>query len=385
MVKHLYASKKSSLLLIAALLFASLIPSLGAQAKPLWPGARYTDQDREQALERGLQFIGKIASDPKYFERQGYDLLWCFYTISTTARSDKLRAMAREMGVERARQWRHDHPQVPTGDPEELAAFVSGEKSVDLLLGDSDPAIKHQTQEAANRFSALDFLGFDPSLEPPPSSIPISCDGCSRREARYAPCPKCTSKDFRSKYDVWLDALITTYSGDLYGVRLGASYDDVLQWISAMRPYPRAAKIDEDHFDDVIYAITHVVYTLDDYGTYTLSPQSLSREHAYLKRNLRQAIRYNDGELLGEFLDTLRAFGHDESDSDMQAAIDYLLSHQNPDGSWGDPQEEDVYTRYHATWTAIDGLREYAFQKQRTVFPAVLHGSNGKSQRRGTE
>src|SRR5258708_990757 len=187
MVKHLYASKKSSLLLIAALLFASLIPSLGAQAKPLWPGARYTDQDREQALERGLQFIGKfigkIASDPKYFERQGYDLLWCFYTISTTARSDKLRAMAREMGVERARQWRHDHPQVPTGDPEELAAFVSGEKSVDL----------------------------------------------------------------------------------------------------------------------------------------------------------------------------------------------------------GDPQEEDVYTRYHATWTAIDGLREYAFQKQRTVFPAVLHGSNGKSQRCGTE
>src|SRR5258708_9122457 len=104
--------------------------------------------------------------------------------------------MAREMGVERARQWRHDHPQVPTGDPEELAAFVSGEKSVDLLLGDSDPAIKHQTQEAANRFSALDFFGFDPSLEPPPSSLPISSDVCSRREARYSTCPRCTNKTF---------------------------------------------------------------------------------------------------------------------------------------------------------------------------------------------
>src|SRR5258708_40051337 len=286
--------------------------------------------------------------------------------------------MAREMGVERARQWRHDHPQVPTGDPEELAAFVSGEKSVDLLLGDSDPAIKHQTQEAANRFSALDFLGFDPSLEPPPSSIPISCDGCSRREARHAPCPKCTSKDFRSKYAVWLDALIVTYSGKLYGVPLGATYEDVMRWISVMRPYPNASKIDEDHFADVIYAITHVVYTLDDYEYYSLSPRLLPQEHDYLKRNLRRAMRhYKDGEILGEFLDTLRAFGHDESEPDMRAAIEYLLAHQNADGRWGDPDEEDVYTRYHATWTAIDGLREYAFHGERKEFPANIMNANG--------
>ena len=372
--------KKPAFFLVAALLIASSGPSLAAQAKPLWPGARFTDLDREQALERGIQFIGKIASDPKYFERHGYDLLWCFYTISNTSRSETLRAMARELGVERARQWRHDHPQPPTDDAQELANFVSGAKSADLLLGDSDPSLKRQTQEVANHFSAVDFMGFDPRVEPPPSNIPKECDGCSRREARYAPCPHCTGKDFRSKYDVWLDALIATYSADVYGVRLGASYDDVLQWISVMRPYPSASKIDEDHFDDVIYAITHVVYTLDDYGKYSLSPKSLPQEHAYLKRNLQRAIRYGDGELLGEFLDTLRAFGHDESDPDMQAATEYLLAHQNPDGSWGDPQEEDMYTRYHATWTAIDGLREYAFQKERTVFPAALRGRPVKHQ-----
>ncbi|HWX55873.1 MAG TPA: hypothetical protein VN176_14890 [Verrucomicrobiae bacterium] len=371
-VKPFSAIKKPAPLLCAVLISVSFAPGLVGQAKSLWPGARYTDQDREQALERGLQFIGHVASDPEYFVHKGYDLLWCFYTISNTARSEKLRGMAREMGQEYARRWRHGHPDPPTADAVDLFNFVSGTNAADLLLGDSDPMIRLRIQEAVSRFSALDFLAFDPRIEPPPSDIPLSCEHCTRREARHAPCPKCTSKDFRSKYDVWLDALIVTYFGKLYGVELGATYEDVLRWISVMRPYPSPSKLDEDNFHDVVYAITHVVYTLDDYESYSLSPKGLPQEYAYLKHNIRRAMRYGDGEILGEFLDTLRAFGRDENDPDMRAGINYLLSHQNADGSWGDPDEEDFYTRYHATWTAIDGLREYAFHGERTDFPSVL-------------
>jgi hypothetical protein len=378
-VKILHPIKTPALLLSVVLLCASLTANLAAQARPLWPGSHYTDQDRELALERGLQFLGGIADNPKYFARWGHDLIWCFYTISASARSEKVRAMALKMGQEHARQWRHDHPEPPTKDPDELFNFVSGEKSADALLGDSDPALQQRVREAASHFSAVDFLGFDPKIEPPPSDIPESCEGCTRRDARHTPCPKCTSKDFRSKYAVWLDALIVTYSGKLYGVPLGATYEDVMRWISVMRPYPSASRIDEDHFDDIIYAITHVVYTLDDYEYYSLSPQSLPQEHDYLKRNFRRAMhKYGDGEILGEFLDTLRAFGHDESEPDMRAAIEYLLAHQNPDGSWGDADEEDVYTRYHATWTAIDGLREYAFHGERKEFPGSIVNANGE-------
>ncbi len=373
-----YPIKNATVLLTALLLSASLTANVAAQATPLWPGSRYTHQDRELALERGLQFLGRVAAEPKYFARWGHDLIWCFYTISVTAKSEEVRTMARTMGQEHARQWRHDHPEPPTTGADELFNFVSGEKSADLLLGDSDPALRLRVQAAASRFSAVDFLGFDPKIEPPPSDIPASCEGCSAHEARHTPCPKCTSKDFRSKYAVWLDALIITYSGKMYGVPLGATYEDVLRWITVMRPYPQASKMDEDHFDDVVYAITHVVYTLDDYEYYSLSPQRLPQEHEFLKRNLRRAMRrYDDGEILGEFLDTLRAFGHDESEPDMRAAVEYLLRHQNPDGSWGEPNEEDVYTRYHATWTAIDGLREYAFHGERTELPGDMMNTNG--------
>jgi hypothetical protein len=49
----------------------------------------------------------------------------------------------------------------------------------------------------------------------------------------------------------------------------------------------------------------------------------------------------------------------DFSDESIRAGFDFLLSTQNPDGSWGDPKNEDLYSRYHTTWTVIDGLRDY--------------------------
>jgi hypothetical protein len=41
------------------------------------------------------------------------------------------------------------------------------------------------------------------------------------------------------------------------------------------------------------------------------------------------------------------------------------MQEQNDDGSWGDPGEENIRTRCHTTWTAIDGLRAYAWRGER--------------------
>ncbi|HEY6250646.1 MAG TPA: zinc-ribbon domain-containing protein [Candidatus Angelobacter sp.] len=352
-----------------ALVVLAFSPRLNSGDK-LWPGAHYTDQDRNAALERGLQFMYKVASNQEYFSRWGSDLMFCFYTISNTARNQQLREMARKMGQERARQWRREQMHVPVDDPDDLAGFIYGTYSADMLLGDHDSGLKERLRKAARRFSATEFLGFDPRIEPPPSNIPDLCPKCNHRNPRGARvCEKCgTALTFRTPYDTWLDALIKTHEGDSYGVTLGASYPEALRWISKMRPYP-VSHDDEDLFDDVSYAVTHVVYTVNDYHKYRLSRAWLPQEFSYLRNNITQAERFENGELVGEFMDALRAFGEDDASPEIRAAMDYLLSTQNPDGSWGDTDDSDMYTRYHSTWTAIDGLRQYAFQGEHLRLP----------------
>lgn len=336
------------------------------RAKPLWPGSRYTERDRDQAVERGLGFIGQIATNPEYFSRWGHDLLFCFYSISNTAKNEHLRELARRMGQERARQWQHDHAELQYDDPDDLSNFVEGVYSSEGLLGRHDEALQHRIEAAAAHYTAVDFLKFDPRLEPPPANIPELCPKCNHQNPRGATrCERCqTALTFRSPYQVWMDALIRTHTGSRYGVKLGASLADTVRWVSVMRPYPSSQRLqdDEDEFFDVTYAVTHVVYILDDYGQYRLSTVWLQPEFNYLQANMIESEQLGDGEMLGEFLDTLRAFGKDESDPEIRAGVEYLLSHQNPDGSWGNMHEDDTYTRYHSTWTAVDGLRQYAYR-----------------------
>ena len=356
------------------LAFWLLIPAvLEAQAVPLWPGARYTTADRDRALERGLDFIYRFASDPKIFADWGHDLLWCLYTISDTAKDPKLRETARKMGHERALEWRRIHPIVPTKtDADQLSDLVYGSDAADRL-GARDPAFKQQVRNAVRGFSVTDFLLFDPTREPPPSDIPDQCGTCKRwNERGVTVCRYCGAPlEMRNRYDVWTDALITTYSGEIYGVTLGAHYRDVIRWIPQMRPYPTRASISTKAFYNVTYAITHVIYTLNDYNRYLLSPQWLPQEIQYLKTNLEEMVKLQDPETLGEFLDTLRVFGMTERDALIRTGVEYVLSKQNADGSWGDLNDPDVYSRYHSTWTAIDGLREYGWHGKRLSFPGL--------------
>lgn len=377
---------KNSTVVLSAMVLLGLgpLPCESMASRPLWPGSHYTEQDRDAAVERGLEYLYKIASNPENFRLWGSDLLHCFYTISITARNERLRKMARRMGQERAREWRHEHPTPPVENALDLYLFVYGARAADGLLGKSDAAVRQRAQEAARHFPPIDFLGFDPRAEAPPSDIPERCPKCNHQNPRGTTiCHRCqTPLTFRSRYDVWLDALIRTHAGNSYGVTLGASYAQVFGWITKMRPYPSPAR-DEDEFNDVSYAVTHVVYTLNDYHRYRLSPAWLPEEFSYLKQNIRQAESYENGELLGEFVDALRAFGLDESAPEIQMGIDYLLSSQNPDGSWGDVDDNDIYTRYHSTWTAVDGLREYSFHGQRLQFPELLRWLQGKGQEEG--
>lgn len=332
-----------------------------------------------RAAQRGFTFVHQVATDQKYFTENGEDLLWFYFTISANAADRDLRARALRLGRERARQWRKANPHVPVDavTVELIYSLVSGSYSADLL-GVPDREIKAQLRRAVTPFTAMDFLLFDPLTEPVPDDVPKTCSTCGSENARgVRVCRTCKSAlEMRSPYDVLCDALITTYTGECYGIVLGARYADVTRWLPRMRPYPES-KSETEAFDDVAYAITHVIYTLNDYSAWRLRPEWLPDEFGFLKSNLKQLLNGNDCETMGEFLDTLRSFGVTESDADMRAGIDILLSRQNDDGSWGERDIPSIYTRYHTTWTAMNGLMEYAWRGEGVSFPEALTRARG--------
>jgi len=303
---------------------------------PLWAGARFSAADYQRAQRRGLFFLYAAARRPDTFREWGHDLLSAFVNIASTNANREVSDLAWRMGHERAGEWRRLNREIPANaDADDLANLVYGSDAAEAL-GVHDRHLHDALMRTASRFSTADYLGFDPLREPPPAN---------------------------GRYETFQDALIGAYTFDHYGIPIGAHYADVLHWLPAMHPYPARGS---GLYYRSVYTITHVVYTYNGYNQYRVAPECFPEEFAYLNANFEHAIVDNDAETLGEYLDTLQAFGLTWADPRMRRAVEFLLTAQNPDGSWGNPKESDAYTRYHSTWTALDGVQRY---RNRAVLP----------------
>jgi hypothetical protein len=318
---------------------------------------------RDEAVRRGMEFMYRTACDARHFGVYGHDFLFCFYCIASTSRDTRLRRTAREMGAERGRLWRAEHAEVPA-EPgaDDIVHLVFGGDAAERF-GLKGAALKEQIREAAARFGARDYFWFDPLTEGPPGDVPET-SGCGGDNPRGR--ERCREGRRRlaslGRYGVMNDALIRTYIGERYGVTLGAPYAEVFKWLPTLRPYRGREGGRNEEFYWTVYAVTHVVYTLNDYGARRLSPHWLPDEYDFLTENLEEAAALKDAEMMGEFLDTLKAFGLADDHPLIRRGTEFVLAEQHPDGSWGNPEAEDIYLRYHPTFTAVNGLRDYAWR-----------------------
>ncbi|MCU1264590.1 MAG: hypothetical protein JWM21_908 [Acidobacteria bacterium] len=326
---------------------------------------------RKIAVVRGVDFIYRIACVPENFTDYGSNLLYFFNFVASTSKDSELRKTARRMSKERFHHWHRDHRSLPRNpDADTLLDFVLGCHAAQRM-GIRNSALKRRLAAAVPRFQAEEYLWFDPLTEPPPTDVPEGCDCGAANERGRKRCRGCKrALEMMSRYRVWCVALTAAYCGECYGIPLGARYSEVLKWLPVMRPYRGREHDKNPDFFHAVYAVTHLVYTLNDYGVYQLSPRWLPDEYEFLKSSLGDAIALDDPDMVGEFLDSLMAFGLSFRHPSMRGGVEYLLSQQNPDGSWGDP-EGDVYTRYHTTWAVVDGLREYNWRGERLKFPRL--------------
>jgi hypothetical protein len=336
--------------------------------------AKATDQiaASETSIKGGLDFIYHVAGKPESFDTYGSLLICCFALVGATSRDARLRQLARSRALDLAQRWGRAHQLLPPDASQDLALDFLLVSYALSRLGLRDVALKAQMRTVFKRFSAQELLGFNPLSEPPANDLSYPC-GCGLKNQRGRTfCRQCRKRlQIQSRYRVWMEALAKTYVAERCGIKFGAGYADVLKWLPTMRPYPVGADEDEDVVRDAIFAATHIVYTLNDYNTYRLSPRWLPQEFAYLKASVEAACVKDDPELLGELLDSLKAFGLRASHPLIIRGTKYLLTSQNKDGSWGDPDEENIRARCHTTWTAIDGLRTHAWRGERLSHPEL--------------
>jgi hypothetical protein len=228
-------------------------------------------------------------------------------------------------------------------------------------LGIPHRRIRRDLENTAARYSPRELLGFDPRAGAIPRDVPEDCECGAGNEPGRRRCRKCRrGLTRRSRYEVWYHALINIYFCERFGLPLPVSYADVMRLLPALRPYPRPGS---RHYHDAIYAVTHVVYTLNDYNRSRLPPPLLRRERAFLKASMAWAITRGDADTVAEIVDSLAGCGVGDSDVRMMNGRAFILEQQRADGGWGD--EDNEYGRFHSVWTCIDGLRDYAWRGRR--------------------
>ena len=118
------------------------------------------------------------------------------------------------------------------------------------------------------------FFGFDPVAEAIPRNIPEDCDCGAVNERGRRRCRKCRRPlAARSRYEVWYQALTSMYFCERYGLQLPVRYADVMSLLPTLRPYPSPRS---RCYRDAIYAVTHIVYTLNDYNSTRLAAPLLA-------------------------------------------------------------------------------------------------------------
>jgi hypothetical protein len=284
-------------------------------------------EERQRALWLGMDYMERSAVRPEHFALYASDYLFFLADIHRDP-DPWLQLRARALGQELADRYLASQLELDSADgilDAASALWAMDELGLDVT------APLGLVREAARALSPAQVWGFDPTQGELPDT------------------------------DRVIDLLIGLFFTDRMRVPVGVSFAEALAYAAGV-DYALSDPDDDNRYVELNNLVTHLIYTLSGYASWSLDARWLPREEAYLLGNLDRALAWADPESVAEYTDSLLILGHDPTAPPLRQARRLLLALQRPDGRWEPEGADDEYDRYHATWCAMDALREYAFE-----------------------
>lgn len=280
----------------------------------------------QEALWLGMDYMVRSASNPENFTEYASDYLFFFadvYQIDDPWIQHQAKTHGLRLGDVYLKTM------FPPKSADDLIDCASALYALEILGMDIEAPLAI-LQMQTHRYSQKNFLGFDPIRGEAPD------------------------------LDLLIDLLIGFHFTERVAIELPdrASFYDSLLYVASVE-YDSDQPLGSDRYIDQNNLITHLVYTLSGYASWSVPLQFLPREYEYIRSIMPETLMWADPETLSEFVDSLKLLGFNHSDEHIAHGINLLLSLQKPDGRWEPEEVEDEYDRYHATWCAMDALRDY--------------------------
>jgi hypothetical protein len=309
---------------------------------------------RKKAVIKGLDRIFGMAQNDENFNLFGNDIIQCFYDVATVS-GEPLRRRALMYVEQLAHRWKHEvmhrgWKQDTKPTPQEVIDAIIGMYCLERL------GIHHQLKaevvtflnlsESEGGYTVKKYLQWDPFSEEPPRDLDDGQEG----------------ENTISQQRTMSNSLIHTFYANRVGVSFGAGYEQVFKWLPTLRPYKGPDQLVWQHYIDQCYLVTHIVFTLNNWGELQLDPELLPHEYYFVREHMAVQIKHRDVHLVGEFVECLRAFGAADTDPLVQKGMTFLMSSQHEDGSWDKGEETDEYTTYHATMVGVQSLLNHRYR-----------------------
>ena len=257
-----------------------------------------------------------------------------------------------------------------------LDAFVSVEGRTD-----HPPSLPFPTSSssatAQQKWSIIDYLGWNPLAGPPPESMPdpfdLSAGGRKNNVSRH----RVLALGFDLMLLVELSGLVRDYGeeeqqqqqqqgeeeeeGEEEGLALYEEEEEeaekagggtgrtrrqhralsaecrvvhVLKWLPLIRPYLGPTLIEEEGYRDQVLLATSVVWALSRGGELRIPALLLPHEYFFLREHLAVQLLKSDVLLVGRSIDALRVLGSHDENPMMRAGMSFLLDAQARAGNW---------------------------------------------------